>query len=116
MVDNEDKRLDLVFQALASSERRSILNALQDGPHSVGELAAPRSISLAGVAKHIDVLERAGLVVRTRRGRNTSCELNASALADATRVLDAYRSFWTDQLDSLETFLRDRAEERSESD
>jgi DNA-binding transcriptional ArsR family regulator len=116
MVEDEDKQLDHVFHALASSERRSILRELSDGSRSVGELAAPRSISLAGVAKHIDVLERAGLVVRRRDGRNTFCDLNAAALAEATRVLDAYRSFWSNQIDSLEVYLRKKRREPGESD
>ena len=100
-----DDKLDDVFHALASGERRWILQQLSGGPSTVGELAAPRSISLAGVSKHIDVLARAGLVTRVKDGRTTRCELNATALAEATRVLDAYRSFWTGQLDSLETYL-----------
>jgi DNA-binding transcriptional ArsR family regulator len=112
MVENEDKQLDQVFQALASGERRSILRELTEGSHSVGELASSRSITLAGVSKHIDVLERAGLVKRTREGRNMRCELNAAALADATRVLDAYRSFWTGQLDSLEDYFGAKQKDR----
>ncbi len=98
-------RLDGVFHALASGTRRSMLQRLAAGERTVGELAEPHAMSLAAVSKHIDVLERAGLVTRLKAGRNTRCHLNAAALAEATRVLDAYRSFWIGQLDALERYL-----------
>jgi DNA-binding transcriptional ArsR family regulator len=108
MVDDQATPLDSVFHALASGTRRSILQELAASDRTVGELAEPYSISLAAVAKHIDVLERAGLVAKQRQGRNTLCHLNPNALAEATRMLDYYRSFWSDQLDSLQSYLLHR--------
>ena len=108
MVEYEAERLDGIFRALASGTRRSILQELSRTGRTVGELAEPHEMSLAAVAKHIDVLERAGLVTRQRQGRNTLCLLNADALRDATRVLDYYRSFWSDQLDNLDDYFEQR--------
>jgi DNA-binding transcriptional ArsR family regulator len=108
VVKNQPAQLDEVFHALASPTRRSILGRLTQGDCTVGELAKPHDMSLAAVAKHIDVLERAGLVSRSRQGRNTNCHLNAAGLAEATSVLDNYRSFWSDQLDALEQYFRNR--------
>jgi DNA-binding transcriptional ArsR family regulator len=107
MVENLT-HLDAVFHALASATRRSILRELSRSDHTVGELARPHAMSLAAVAKHIDVLERAGLVSRRREGRSTRCRLEAAALQEATRVLDYYRSFWGDRLDGLERYLEKR--------
>jgi DNA-binding transcriptional ArsR family regulator len=103
-----DDRLDSAFHALASSTRRSIMRELSQSGRTVGELAGPHEMSLAAVAKHIDVLERAGLVTRERQGRTTFCRLNPEALRAATEVLDYYKSFWSDQLDSLNDYLRSR--------
>ena len=99
------ERLDDVFHAMASSTRRSILQGLVQGELTVGEIARPHAMSLAAVSKHIEVLERAGLVKRARHGRQTICRLNPSALAEAARVIDSYRVFWENQLDGLEAYL-----------
>src|SRR5687767_12434865 len=96
----EDRHLDGLFHALSSGTRRSILHELSRSNRTVGELAEPHDMTLAAVAKHIDVLERDGLVTREGQGRTTVCHLNADALQDAARVLDYYRSFWNQQLDS----------------
>jgi DNA-binding transcriptional ArsR family regulator len=105
MVMNREENLDEVFHALASGARRDMLRRLSLGDCTVGELAQPFAISTAAISKHITVLERADLVQRKRRGRQTVCHLNSHALQEATRVLDYYRAFWTDQIDSLERFL-----------
>ena len=69
MVTNDDtRRLDLVFGALADATRRRILARLARGEATVGELAAPFDISRPAISKHLGVLERAGLVRRTRDG------------------------------------------------
>lgn len=83
-----------------------MLSHLVRGELSVGELAAPFSMSLAGASKHIKVLENAGLVRRTVRGRTHRCRLEAARLAEAHRWLNRYERFWTARLDALETALR----------
>lgn len=98
-------RLDAAFGALADPTRRQILAELAHGPRTVGELAAPLPMSLVAASKHIAVLERAGLVSRTRSGRTQVCRLQPGALRAASEWLDAYRRFWTARLDSLESYL-----------
>jgi DNA-binding transcriptional ArsR family regulator len=88
-----------------------MLRALSLGDRTVGELARPFDMSKAAVSKHLSVLERAALVERHRTGRQTVCHLNSDALREATRVLDYYRQFWSDQIDALERFLIETPEE-----
>ena len=108
MVENSPERLDGVFQALANQTRRSILAQLSDGEKLLGEVAAPYDMSLAAVAKHVDVLARAGLVSRTRHGRTTRCRLNPAALSEATDLLERYRAFWHTQIDSLDRYFAEK--------
>jgi DNA-binding transcriptional ArsR family regulator len=107
MVTNSPERIDQVFHALSSRPRREMLRRLSEGDCTFGELARPFEMSKAAVSKHVNVLERADLVERRRSGRQTVCHLNFEALREATRVLDYYRRFWDEQLDSLERFLSD---------
>lgn len=84
MVDDE---LDAVFQALAHPVRRGMLARLAAGELTVGELAAPLAMSLAAASKHLDVLERAGLVHRAAHGRTRKCRLDRGPLARAAAWL-----------------------------
>ena len=106
MVDNEPAYLDAVFHALSDRTRRAMLRDLSGGERSIGELAAPFSMSLAGASKHVRVLETAGLVRREVRGRTPLCRLDAVRLAEAEAWLRYYERFWSTQLDALETLLR----------
>ena len=99
--------LDGVFRALGDPTRRAMLAALGRGERTVGDLAAPFSMSLAGASKHVKVLEEAGLVRRVRRGRAQVCSLNAEPLAGAHAWLDRYAAFWTAKIDDLERLLRE---------
>jgi DNA-binding transcriptional ArsR family regulator len=105
MVKSQPGALDRTFAALADPTRRRIVATLATGPHTVGALADPLPMSLVAVSKHIGVLERAGVVSRTRQGRSQVCRLRAEALREAASWLDAYRTFWTTRLDSLERHL-----------
>lgn len=99
----EDGRtLDAVFHALAHDARRDILGRLAVGELSVGELAAPLSMSLAAASKHVQVLEHAGLVRRTVTGRRHVCRLRAEPLSSALSWLRFYERFWDERLDALE--------------
>lgn len=106
MVEQANSSLDIVFHALSDRTRRGMLARLRDGALSVGELAAPYAMSFAGAAKHVKVLERAGLVRREVRGRTHLCRLEATRLAEAQAWLNHYERFWTRGLDRLETLLK----------
>ncbi len=93
MVKSTAGTLDRTFAALADPTRRTIVRALTAGPRTVGELAAPLPMSLVAASKHITVLERAGLVSRTRAGRTQVCRLDGAALRDASAWLDEYRQW-----------------------
>jgi DNA-binding transcriptional ArsR family regulator len=97
--------LDQVYGALADPTRRAILGVLEEGEVNVGDLADRFPISLNGVSKHVKVLERAGLVERTIKGREHLLRLNAEPLREASAWLEHYRSFWETRLGALEEFL-----------
>lgn len=104
-----EERLNAVFAALADPTRRGMLAALAQGEQPVGALAAPYRMSLAGAAKHVDVLARAGLVERRKVGRQQLCRLRADRLAEARDWLTQWERFWTARLDALETALEEDA-------
>jgi len=97
--------LDQVYGALADPTRRAIVGILAEGEANVGGLAERFPISLAGVSKHVKVLERAGLVDRTVLGREHRLRLNPEPLREASAWLEHYRTFWDTRLGALEAFL-----------
>ncbi len=99
--------LDAVYSALGDRTRRAILTRLADREYTVGELAAPFAVSRPAISKHLRVLERAGLVRRTRQGRRSRCRLEPKPLAAAAGWLEHYRRFWEGRLARLDTFLQD---------
>ena len=99
------ERLDLTFAALADPTRRAMLASLTLGERSVGELAAPHAMSFAGAAKHIGVLERAGLVERRKAGRQQLCRLKVERLREADEWLRQWERFWNSTLDRLEAII-----------
>jgi DNA-binding transcriptional ArsR family regulator len=99
-------RLSAIFAALADPTRRAILARLAAGRTSVTDLAAPFTMSLPAVSKHLKVLERAGLVERGREAQWRPCRLAAGPLKDASDWLDRYRRFWEQSLDRLDEYLR----------
>ena len=106
MVDKDSGRLDAVFQALADPTRRAMLRDLATQPRTVGELAAPYDISLAGASKHIQVLERAGLIQREIQGRVHTCRIDARPLHAGAEWIRHYERFWNQKLDALEALLK----------
>lgn len=100
--DPADDALSVTFGALADPTRRTILARLSEGDATVNQLAAlfPR-VSLQAVSKHLKVLERAGLVTRARSAQRRPAQLRADPLADATRWLEYYRTFYEESLDRL---------------
>lgn len=98
-------RLDATFAALADPTRRAILARLAAGEASVGELAAPFAMSQPAISKHLRVLERAGLVSRGRDAQRRPSRLEAQPLAAATEWLEAYRRFWEESYERLDSLL-----------
>ena len=99
------ERLDATFAALADPTRRAMLARLADGERSIGELAEPFAMSFAGAAKHVGVLERAGLVERRRAGRQQMCRLKAERLREAALWLRQWDVFWNSALGRLEAIV-----------
>jgi DNA-binding transcriptional ArsR family regulator len=97
--------LDSVFHALADATRRSILRDITRREKTVGELAQPYAMSLAAVSKHLNVLERASLIQRERRGSCRMVRLNPKPLHAAQDWLAFYEKFWTTNLDALQELL-----------
>jgi DNA-binding transcriptional ArsR family regulator len=106
MVKQVEGRLDVVFRALGDPTRRAMLGRLAKGELTVSELAAPYRISLAAASKHIQTLERAGLVRRTVRGRIHYCRIDPSPLARADEWLRGYERLWETRLERLAELLR----------
>ncbi|KQV06561.1 ArsR/SmtB family transcription factor [Leifsonia sp. Root112D2] len=102
-----DGRLDRAFMALADPVRRSIIARLSRGPATVNELAEPFVISKQAVSKHIQVLEQAGLVTRTRDAQRRPVHLNAAQLEALTAWIDRYRLIHEQQFRSLDALLAD---------
>lgn len=100
-----DRQLDAIFGALADPTRRRILDRLARGEATVGELAEPFAMSRPAVSKHLDVLERAGLVHRVPDGRVNRCRFDADPLLDAVALMERYRKHWKGQLDALAHYL-----------
>lgn len=109
------EQLNLVFGALADPTRRAILARLADGDATVNELVAPFKLSQPTISKHLQVLERAGLVSRGRQAQFRPVRLRAAPLAGAAQWLGDYRRCWEESLDQLDEYVRDmkRREESS---
>jgi DNA-binding transcriptional ArsR family regulator len=99
--------LDATFAALADPTRRAILARLSRGEASVTELAAPFDMTLPAISKHLKVLERAGLIARSRDAQSRPCRLQAEPLASAAEWIERYRKLWEDRLDRLDDYLRE---------
>ncbi|MFG1869441.1 ArsR/SmtB family transcription factor [Micromonospora arborensis] len=105
---------DAVFAALADPTRRAVLARLATGEATVGELAAPFPISVQAISKHLAVLERAGLIVRTREAQWRRCRLDPAPLRTLAEWVDQYRRLWDDRYDTLDDYLRDLKETHHE--
>ncbi|HME28883.1 MAG TPA: metalloregulator ArsR/SmtB family transcription factor [Pseudolabrys sp.] len=99
-------RLSCTFAALADPTRRAILARLALGETSVLRLAEPFDMSLPAVSKHLKVLERAGLITRTRDAQMRPCRIDVRALKEADEWLEEYRRLWEERLDRLDSYLK----------
>ena len=109
----DEHRLDRAFAALADPVRREIIARLSRGPATVNELAEPFDITLQAVSRHIAVLERAGLVTRTRDAQRRPVHLDAAALEALTAWIDRYRLVHEQQFRRLDDVLKKQAKEGS---
>ncbi len=98
-------RLDATFAALADPTRRAILARLASGKASVNELSKPFAMSQPAISKHLQVLERAGLISRGRDAQRRPCRLEGKALADVSVWLEDYRRFWEQSFQRLDVLL-----------
>ncbi|HEX6230381.1 MAG TPA: metalloregulator ArsR/SmtB family transcription factor [Actinomycetota bacterium] len=92
-----DERLDRTFAALADPTRRAILARLATGPAPVTELAEPFEMSLPAVSKHLKVLERAGLIARSRDRQWRPASLDPRPLEEVSEWVERYRRFWEER-------------------
>lgn len=98
--------LSATFAALADPTRRAILARLATGETSVNELAAPFDMTTPAVTKHLKVLERAGLITRSRQAQWRPCQLNAAPLHEVADFVEQYRQFWEQSFDRLDAYLK----------
>jgi len=103
--ENPEARLDRAFLALADPVRRTLIARLSRGPATVNELAEPFAMTKQGVSKHIQVLEAAGLITRTRDGQRRPCHLDPAALEALTAWIDTYRLVTERQFRRLDDVL-----------
>jgi DNA-binding transcriptional ArsR family regulator len=109
-------RLSTTFAALADPTRRAILARLISGEISVTELAEPFRMSLPAVSKHLKVLERAGLIARSREAQWRPCQLNAGPLKEVADWTEHYRKFYEQSFDRLEIYLQGLKTEKRSKD
>jgi DNA-binding transcriptional ArsR family regulator len=102
-----DERADRVFTALGDATRRDIVRRALRGEHTVSSLARSYPMSFAAVQKHVAVLERAGLVTKTRRGREQLVRTDRSTIRTAARLLEELETVWRDRLDRFGETLAD---------
>lgn len=101
-------QLSLTFSALADPTRRAMLARLSKGEANVSDLAKPflKDMSLPAVTKHLQVLEKAGLITKTREAQWRPCKLNGTPIKDAVDWMEQYRIFWEESLDRLDAYLK----------
>lgn len=100
--------LSQTFSALADPTRRAMLARLSTGEANVSDLARPflDEMSLPAITKHLQVLEKAGLITKTRKAQWRSCKLNGDGLKDAADWMEQYRVFWEESFDRLDAYLK----------
>jgi DNA-binding transcriptional ArsR family regulator len=101
-------QLSRTFSALADPTRRAMLARLSSGEANVSDLAQPflGEMSLPAVTKHLQVLEKAGLITKTRNAQWRSCKLNGDGLKEAAGWMEQYRVYWEESFDRLDAYLK----------
>ncbi len=109
-----EDQLSNTFAALADPTRRAILARLASGKAAVTELAEPFDMSLPAVSKHLKVLERAGLIARSRDAQWRPCHLDPAPLKEAAGWIDHYKKFWEESFDRLDEYLHELKKKEKE--
>jgi len=112
-VSVDDRKLTDLFSALADPTRRAIVRRLASGEATISELSQPFEMSFQAVSKHVQVLEHAGLVARTRRAQERPCRLRPEAMVPASVWLGDYRQLWETSFDRLDEQLNNQKGPRS---
>lgn len=107
MVEN-NAYLDGLFGSLADPFRRDMLRRLLDAQYTVGQLARAYDISLSAAAKHLQVLEKAKLITKTRKGNSQVVSIAPTALKDATYYLQQYEKLWSNRFDAIDSLLKEQ--------
>ena len=100
--------LDKIFGALADVTRRDILKRLSRAEHTISELAQPYAMSLAAIAKHVSVLEKAGLITKRRSGKEKVIQIQPKTIKVAAAYLSEYEKIWSVRFDALEKLLEEK--------
>lgn len=100
--------LSQTFAALADPTRRALLARLSKGEANVSDLAQPflKDMSLPAITKHLKVLEKAGLITKSREAQWRPCKLNGAPLKNVSNWMDQYRAFWEESFDRLDDYLK----------
>lgn len=100
--------LSLTFAALADPTRRAMLARLSKGQANIQDLGRPfrKMMSLPAITKHVKVLEKAGLIVKTREAQWRPCQLKAGALKNVDDWMEPYRELWEERFDRLDDYLK----------
>ena len=106
-------QLDLTFAALADPTRRAILARLAQGDASVAELAEPFEISARAVSLHVGVLQKAGLVTRSKDGQRRPSRLELAPLVEVDHWLSSYRRLWEGRLDRMQETIDQLQKQKS---
>ncbi len=110
----DEDRLSDTFAALANSTRRAMLARLAEGEATVNELAEPFGLKLPTISKHIQVLERAGLVVQGQRAQYRPCTLDVRPLHEVSKWAEQYRRIWEARFDRMDDYLNQLRSETGE--
>lgn len=114
MVQFASPSLDLSFAALADATRRGIINQLGRGEASITSLADKFQMTLTGMKKHVQVLERAGLVVTQKVGRVRTCQLGKRGLEAEAEWIEAHRKLFEARFEALDAIISEMKQEESD--
>ena len=115
MVIYQAEQLDNIFGALANQTRREILDLLTRSERTVLDLAGRFEMSQPAITKHLNVLQRAGLVQKRNAGRYRYCTLDAEALGDASEWIERTREYWEESFAALDEYLEETQTKEDES-
>lgn len=108
--------LSITFAALSDPTRRAILQKLAAGAATVTELSKPFAMSLPAITKHLKVLEKAGLITKSRDAQFRPCQMNALPLKEAVKWMEQYSKFWEESLDRLEIYMNELEKKEKKDD